>query len=71
MAYVIDSPNQRKDSYVIHTQPTSEILAGLILQLTSAEVGDEWTFHFHHISNKEVQETSHDTKYSLEILLEG
>ena len=43
VAYVIDSPNRREDSYVIHAQPTS------------AEVGDERTFRFHYISNKEVQ----------------
>ena len=55
VAYVIDSPNRREDSYVIHTQPTSEIVAGLILQPMSAEVGDERTFRFHYISNKEVQ----------------
>ena len=39
VAYVIDSPNQRQDSYIIHTQPTSANAADSYLFHTPADVG--------------------------------
>ena len=39
VAYVIDSPNRREDSYVIHTQPTSADIRDSCRIDTSADVG--------------------------------
>ena len=39
VAYVIDSPNRREDSYVIHTQPTSADVGDSCRIDTSADVG--------------------------------
>jgi hypothetical protein len=39
VAYVIDSPNRRLDSYMIHTQPTSADVGDSCRIDTSADVG--------------------------------